>query len=166
MIISIIAALARQQVIGKGGNLPWSLPADTVYFRSKIKGKSVIMGRKSYQAKDAEFTECYNVVLSQSTVLDFSQKNFVQARNLPDALQFLEKKGEKQVFILGGAGVYALALPLADWLYLTRIEASLGGDTFFPEIDWAQWELYSSESHKADSKNPYSYTFEVYQRRQ
>jgi dihydrofolate reductase len=164
MIISIIAALAHHQVIGNNHGLPWHLPADTAYFKSKIEGYSIIMGRKSHEADDVAYSDRYNIIMTNQTDLTMPE-GFVSANSFEEAIRFLEEKNEKEAFVLGGSQIYEIALPFADWLYLTRIDAHFEGDTFFPDIEWENWLLESSEKHSSDAENQYPYTFEVYRRK-
>ncbi len=163
MIVSIIAAVAKNRVIGINNHLPWKLPADTAYFKNTIKGHSVIMGRKSFEAEDAEFTNQKNIILTRQDHLELPENCYL-ARDLEQALDLL--KDEAEIFILGGESIYEMALPQTDRLYLTHIEAEFEGDTYFPEVNWAEWQLLRANKHQADANNPYPYSFNLYGRKQ
>lgn len=130
MIISIIAAMAVNRVIGREGRLPWDLPLDRRRFRELTWGHPVIMGRATFQSLGRPLPGRRNIVLSRQK--DFSAEGCLVVHDLPAALD--AAAGADEVFIGGGAAVYREALPLAGRIYLTVVRAEMDGDTFFPEI--------------------------------
>ena len=161
MIISMIAAMASNRVIGKNNALPWSLPADYEYFKNKVRESSVIMGRLSYEAEDGFLTNKTNVILSRQDSLELSP-NCIQAKSLEEAFEIL--KDEEEIFILGGAKIYSMALPYAHRLFLTLVDAEIEGDAYFPEVNWSNWKLTWKEAHQANTNNQHPYTFTLYKR--
>ena len=163
MIISLIAAMSENRVIGVQNRLPWHLPADLTHFRKITAGKKFIMGRKSYEAEDKLSSEVGNVVVT-------GQKNYVVAKNdivahnLHEAFEKLQ--GESEIFILGGAEVFGQTIDGADHLYITLIHNKFIGDAFFPEIDLNEWKIEKQEDFNADEENPYNYSFIKYSRKQ
>ena len=157
----MIAAMATNRVIGKNNALPWSLPADYEYFKNKVRDSAVIMGRLSYEAEDGFLTNKTNVILSRQDGLALSP-NCVQAKSLEEAFEIL--KDEKEVFILGGAKIYSMALPYTHKLYLTLVDAEIEGDAYFPEVNWSNWQLKWKETHPPNADNQYPYTFTLYER--
>ncbi|GIL22606.1 MAG: dihydrofolate reductase [Bacteroidota bacterium] len=165
MIISLIAAVSRNHVIGKNNDLPWRLPDDMKYFMETTKGHHVIMGRKNYQSLPEKFRPLphrTNIVVTRST--DFIAPGCQVVHMLEDALDIARKANQKEVFIIGGAEIYALGLRLATRLYLTEIQAEVDGDTFFPEVNLAKWKEVSRKHHLADNRHPFAFDFVIYER--
>lgn len=161
MILSIIVAVAENGVIGYQNKLPWHLPADTNYFRNKIKNKAVIMGRKSYESPNAELSQKKNVIITRQKNLHLSPNTFL-ASSIIEAVEMLQD--EEEVFILGGQSIYKQSLSIIHKLYYTRVYGNFEGDAFFPAIDWQQWHLESKETFEADAEHSHKYSFEVYTR--
>jgi dihydrofolate reductase len=157
MIVSMIAAMAKDRVIGLNGSMPWHLPADLAHFKRSTMGCPVIMGRKTYDSIGRPLPGRENIVLSRSSSLKL--KGCVVVSTLEDALSKLGDASE--VFIIGGQQLYQQALPLADRLYLTHIDAEFEGDTFFPDYSGIQWKQLSIESLSGDEKNAWPYRFEI-----
>jgi len=130
LIISIIAAVASNGVIGRDGGLPWHLPGDLRRFRELTVGHAVIMGRKTYESIGRPLPDRVNIVISRQT--GFAPSGVVVAGSLQEALALAA--GESEVFICGGGEIYRQALPLADRIYLTRLDRPYGGDVHFPDI--------------------------------
>lgn len=153
----MIVAYARDLVIGDSNDIPWYLPADLKHFREVTMGNTVIMGRKTHDSivgrLHGPLPGRQNIVLTRDR--DFSSEGFKAVHNLSEALQ--HKNGD--LFIIGGEQVYREAMPYADRLYITEIDAAIRGDTYFPRIDMQAWREVSREPHSADDRNPHSYTF-------
>lgn len=164
VIVSIIAAASRNNVIGKNGTLPWDLPAELQHFRSVTAGKPVIMGRKTHESIGRLLPNRHNIVVSRSGGMHTEGLDIVQS--VDDALAMARSDGAEEAFVIGGEQMYAAALPLADKLYLTRVHADIeGGEAFFPAFNEAEWELAKSEDHAADEQNEYPFTVMVYERK-
>jgi len=158
----MIAAMAKERVIGKDNDLPWRLPADLKYFMKTTTGHHIIMGRKNFQSLPKRLPNRTNIVLSRQE--KFQAFGCVVVQNLEEALELARFNGEEEAFIIGGAQIYELAFPLAHRLYLTYIDLEVEGDTFFPEYDQSEWELKSERAFKADEKNKYDHRYCVYER--
>jgi dihydrofolate reductase len=163
MILSLIAALTKNRVIGKNNDLPWHLPDDMKYFMQTTKGHCVIMGRRNYESIPVKFRPLPN----RTNIVLTRQKTFVAANcqvvhSLSEALAFAQQQNEQEVFIIGGAEVYAMALPQAERLYLTEIDTELEGDTFFPSFDKTQFTEVFRKHHPADDRHPFAFDFVVY----
>jgi dihydrofolate reductase len=157
MIISIIAAMDRNRLIGRDNQLPWRLPADLAHFKKTTMGKPVVMGRKTFESIGKPLPGRTNIVLTHS--LDFAAEGVLAADSLESAL---EQAGDvAEVMVIGGGAVYRQALPLAQRLYLTLVDEAFEGDAWFPEIDPAQWREVERNSHGADERNPHNYSFVV-----
>ncbi|MBI1194273.1 MAG: hypothetical protein GC138_00300 [Gammaproteobacteria bacterium] len=158
-VVALIAAVARNGVIGDANALPWHLPADMRHFRERTMGKTIIMGRKTAESLGKALPGRDNVVVTRQR--DFQLPGMSVVHSLDDALN--GRSGE--VMIIGGAEIYRQALAKADLMYLTLIEADIHGDTTFPPYAQDQWEEVETESHAADQKNPYPYRFVTLQKR-
>lgn len=166
MIVSAIAALSRNRVIGKDNDLPWRLPDDMKFFMQTTKGHHVIMGRKNYDSLKEKFKplpDRTNIVITRQE--QFSAPGCVVVHGIAPALLIAEKNAEKECFIIGGAEIYQIAMPYTTRLYLTEIDAVVGGDTYFPEIKKEEWKEVSRKHHPADDRHPYAFDIAVYDRR-
>lgn len=160
MIVSLIGAMAENRVIGRGGHLPWHLPKDLRHFKRLTVDHTVIMGRKTFDEIQRPLSNRRNVVISRNPA--FRPGGVTVVPNLDEALALGATEGE--VFVIGGAEIYRLALPRADRLYLTVIHAHVEGDTFFPAFDAGAWALEEEERHEADDQHAYPFTFRRYRR--
>jgi dihydrofolate reductase len=159
MRISLIAALAQNGGIGRDGDLLYHLPADLRHFKLLTGTHALIMGRRTFESlPKGALPNRRNIVLS-------SQDGYAPAgsecfASLSEALEACRQSEEQEAFIIGGYSVYQAALPLANRLYLTSIEADgVGADVFFPTFDPTEWKTVDMEPHEADERNPYAYTF-------
>lgn len=155
MMISMIAAMAHNRVIGIHNRLPWHLPADFRHFKAVTMGKPVVMGRRTYESIGRPLPGRINVVISRNP--DLQIEGCIIAASLDDAIARLQ--GHEELMIIGGASFYEQVLPRADRLYLTLVDADVDGDAFFPEYHRDQWREVSREAHAADDRNPYRYSF-------
>ncbi|HHC7308706.1 TPA: type 3 dihydrofolate reductase [Vibrio campbellii] len=156
MIISMIAAMADNRIIGKDNQMPWHLPADFAWFKRCTMGKPVVMGRKTYESIGRPLPGRLNIVISRDASLSIEGVTTVTSIE-----QALEIAGEvEEVMIIGGGAIYAACLPVANKLYVTHIEAKIEGDTQFPDWENEFKETYS-EAYQADEKNAYNMRFTV-----
>ena len=162
MIISLIAAMSENRVIGVQGRLPWHLPADIANFRMVTQGKKFVMGRKSYEAEDKLCSDAGNVIITRQEKYKVA-KGDKTAHSLQHALELLHD--EKEIFVLGGAEIFNQAIERADFLYITLVRNKFIGDTFFPEIDTAKWTILEEEDFEADAENRLPYSFVKYGRK-
>lgn len=162
MNLAIAVAVGKNFAIGKNNQLLWHMPADLKFFKQTTSGHTVIMGRKTFDSVGRPLPNRRNIVITRDASLTIEGAEVVNS--LDEALE-ITKMEDKPVFIVGGAEIYRQALPKTDTLYLTTIHHTFDADTFFPEIDRNEWEVLSSESHQADEKNKYDYTFEVLKRK-
>ena len=145
--IAIIAAVAKNGVIGMEGSLPWRIKADMRHFRKLTMGKPVIMGRKTFESLGRVLDGRDVVVVTRQA--DFSAPGAFVSESLEAALMLAQKlaagRGAAEIFVGGGGEIYREALPLAERLYLTEVAAEPSGDTLFPEISSADWAEASRE---------------------
>ncbi|EOX4422855.1 type 3 dihydrofolate reductase [Vibrio alginolyticus] len=156
MIISMIAAMADNRIIGKDNQMPWHLPADFAWFKRCTMGKPVVMGRKTYESIGRPLPGRLNIVISRDETLKIEGVTTVTSIE-----QALDVAGDvEEVMIIGGGAIYASCLPMANKLYVTHIEAAIDGDTQFP--DWGdEFKETYSEMYQADGKNAYNMRFTV-----
>jgi len=154
--ISLIAAMDEDRVIGIDSKLPWHLPADLENFHRITKGKSFIMGKKSYLSPDKLLSSKRNLILAHTPNFKLCP-NCEMVTSIEDAMRTL--KDEKEIFILGGAHVFSQTIHMADSMYLTIIHSRFEGDACFPEYNKKEWEVIKSNFHQKDEENPNDYTF-------
>ena len=166
MIISLIAALTENRVIGKNNDLPWHLSDDMKYFMQTTKGHVVIMGRKNYESLPLKFRP----LPDRTNIIVTRQKNFnapgcTIVNSLEAGVQIAKEANEKELFIIGGAEIFKLAIPIADRLYLTEIKTNIEGDTFFPKFDKTNWIESSRKPHSKDERHLFDFDFVVYDKK-
>lgn len=162
MKLSILVAMSNGRVIGREGQLPWRLSADLQRFKRLTMGHPIIMGRKTFESIGRPLPGRQSIVISRQP--DFHAEGVQVANDLHDALR-IAGNASNEVFVIGGAQIYALALPFADRLYITLVEADIGGDTYFPDWNSQQWQLVEETWHPADAKNAYATRFQIFDRR-
>ena len=165
MRISIIAAVAENGVIGRGGSLPWRLSGDLRRFKQLTMGHTIIMGRRTWESIGRALPGRRTVVVSRNPDFRTNVDGVTATTSLDKSLSIAEVAGDDEAFIIGGAELYRESLGRADRLYLSRVCAAVDGDTSFPEVNWNNWQLVESEEHDANKKNEYAYRFETYDRR-
>lgn len=158
-MISLIAAMDKNRLIGNGKKIPWHLPADFAYFKETTTGKPIIMGRTTFESIGRPLPGRKNIVLTRG---DFSHEGVGVAHSIEEALNLAG--GADEAFVIGGSQVYALALPFADRLYITFVEGEFTGDTFFPEVNWKEWHQLKDETREPDERNPHKMRFTVFER--
>lgn len=162
MKISLIAAVARNGVIGRNNDLPWRIRDDTRFFMHKTLGHHVITGRKNYEAMGRPLPRRPNLVISRRP--EFVAECPV-VPSLDAALALARDAGEAEAFVIGGAQIYAEALPIADVFYRTRVLADVAGDVFFPPFDEREWDIRFESEHAADERNEHPFVIETLTRR-
>ena len=163
MIVSAIVAVAENQVIGDGGDIPWRLSSDLKYFKRITSGHHIIMGRKTFDSVDKPLPKRTNVVLTRDPM--YAATGTIVAHSIEEALSIAYDNEEEEVFIIGGGEIYAQSRPFWDKVYLTRVKASPEGKVVFPALDEADWKLISQEEHQAGDRDQYDFTFEVYSKK-
>ena len=162
--ICLIAAMSKNHTIGLDGSLPWSLPIDWQNFKRVTDSCPFVMGRKSYESPHALYSSVLNVVLTTQSTLPNLTPNTIIAPDLPTA--FAVVATYPKVFVLGGEQVFKETLPVADCLYLTIVDADIAGDTNFPSIEWADWELMSQTNYAPDPQHIYPFSINEYKKKQ
>ena len=148
--------MSKNRVIGRDNDMPWHLSDDLKNFKRITMGKTVVMGRLTYQSIGRPLPDRKNIVLSRNLV----DKNVLIFNNLQEVLNFL--KDEDEVFIIGGEDIYCQTINKANKIYLTTIDKEIIGDKYFPDIDLSSWNKISSESYIKDENNTHNFQSEVY----
>lgn len=160
MNISIIVATARGGVIGREGGLPWHLPAELARFKQITMGHPIIMGRKTHESISRALPGRLNIVISRNPSYKAAEGCMV----VDSFSESLKAAGPaSKVFVIGGETIFKSALPKADKIYLTKVDADIKGDRYF-RFDPAGWQQVFSEKHPSDEKNPYPFEFTVWER--
>ena len=161
MKIKLIVAASENNVIGVKNDLPWHLPNDMNFFKRMTLNTTVIMGRKNYLSipeKYRPLKKRLNIIITKNKA--FHAQDCLIANSLEEAIK-IGKKAQKDIYVIGGGMVYKYAIKnnLIDMIYLTRVHATINGDTFFPEINMNHWEVINSEFHAKDQNHKYDFTF-------
>jgi len=163
MKIAVIAAMGVNRAIGAGGKIPWHLPADFGHFKELTTGHPLIMGRKTFESIGKPLPGRTNIIITNQD--DFKAEGCLIARSFEEALALAAAApGGDKVFVGGGEQIYKLAFPKADIIYLTKVTDDFTGDTFFPEMNEAEWRLIATEEYKKDEKNPFDFAWLTYER--
>lgn len=157
LVISLIAAMASNRVIGNRGCMPWKIPTELRRFRSTTLGHTVVMGRKTYESIGYALPGRTNIVLTSK--VNYQAPGCIIARDLPSAIKICPED-ENEMFVCGGGQLYKEALSIADRIYLSVIHREVAGDVFFPEVPSKIFQKISSEDHE----DILSYTLSIYER--
>ena len=160
MSLSIVVAMDEYRLIGKDNKLPWHLPADLAYFKKITTGKSIVMGRKTYDSIGRPLPNRRNIVISRKSKTLITGCEVLSS--IDEVLSIT--KDEDEVMIIGGASLCEQLLPQVSRLYITKIEGKFDGDVYFPEYDESDWRQVSCESHLPDASNQHAHHFLVLER--
>ncbi len=158
--VSVIAALARNRVIGIENRLPWRLPEDLTHFKALTLNHPILMGRKTFESLGRPLPGRTNVVITRNPT--YKPDGCLVAASIPAAIALCQNTDE--VFFIGGADLYAQAIPLADRLYLTEVDIDAMGDAWFPDYDKRAFREVSRESHTGEKGDALGFDFVVYER--
>ena len=161
-MISLIAAIGKNNELGKKNTLLWDLPADMRHFRETTRGHTVIMGQKTFESIGRPLPNRRNIVVTRDD--NFKIEGIEISMSLEDTLVSFANSTE-EVFVIGGGQIYKQSIEKADRLYITHVDMEdKEADTFFPEIIPIVWNEVRHEEHKKDSDNPFNYTFSIYEK--
>jgi len=160
MRISAIVAMAENRVIGRDNQLPWRLPADLRHFKELTLGKPILMGRKTHESIGRVLPGRRNIIMTRNR--DYQAPGTERVHSLAEVFKTLLPTDE--LMLIGGAELYRELLPQVGRLYLTQVHADVKGDSYFPELNPAEWKELSREEHAADAENEYPYSFMVWER--
>ncbi len=168
MIVSLIVAVAENNVIGKDNSLIWHLPKDMAFFKSTTLGHHIVTGRKNYESiplKYRPLSERTNIVVTRQS--DYNEEGIIAVNSIEKAINVAKENGEQECFIIGGGQIYDYVIKngLVHQLYITHIHQSFEGDTFFPLFNREEWEDETLLTHLKDEKNKHSFTIKKYIKR-
>lgn len=165
MIVSAIAAIGKDGVIGRGGRLPWHLPDDLRRFRSITWGKPIIMGRTTYESLGRALPGRTNIILTRQP--SYAAAGCSMAASPTEALTLAAATGSEEAVIIGGGEVFRQFLPRCERIYLTVVEGEFEGDAYFPVsvLDSPDWEVIHEERHPADARNGFDTSYRILKRR-
>jgi dihydrofolate reductase len=163
VIVSILVAMDENRGIGREGRLPWRLSSDLKRFKELTMGHHIIVGRKTFESIGKPLPGRETIVVTQDR--DYKAAGCFVVHSVEGAIALARERGESELFVCGGAEIYAQVMDGADRLYLTQVHAVVDADTFFPDWDGNSWIEKESSFHKADEKNQYSFTFKVFSHR-
>ena len=155
MNISIIVAASRNDVIGKDNDLIWHLSSDLKRFKELTTGHHIIMGRKTFDSIGKPLPNRTSIIITRQE--NYSVDGCIVVNSMDEALAKVEN--DEEAFIIGGGSIYEEALAKADKIYLTRVHHNFEGDTFFPKLDYKEWESVTRIDNLPDEKNPFPYSF-------
>ncbi len=161
-VIKILVACDENHVIGKNNALIWHLPADLKRFKELTTGNVIIMGRKTFDSIGRPLPNRTSIVITRQT--DYNQEGVIIVHSLEEAILKAKSLHRGDIYIVGGAEIYRMAMELADEIELTLLHDIFEGDAFFPEINPAVWKEISKERGITDEKNPFQYSFITYKR--
>lgn len=163
MKLSIIVATAEQGVIGKDNQLIWHLPEDLKMFRRLTTGHVIIMGRKTFESIGKPLPNRTSIIISRNN--DYQVEGCIVVGSLEEAVEKAKEIETEEAFIIGGAQIYALALDIADTVYLTQVHHNFEGDAFFPVLDTNIWTETERKSFSPDEKHAYAFDFVTLEKR-
>lgn len=161
-MISIISAMDENGLIGINNKLPWDLPNDLAHFKRKTVGKDIVMGRTTFESIGI-LPKRKTHVMSRSW--NTNNEEVVVLRSVQDVLELQDKHSENEVMVIGGAEIYELLIPYADKMYITKIDEAFAGDTYFPEVNWDEWEDVATTVHKKEHGHNHDHTIYIYKRK-
>jgi dihydrofolate reductase len=159
-VVSLIVAMAMNRVIGADGKIPWHLPNELQLFKRLTMGHHIIMGRRTYESINRLLPGRTTVIVTRQQ--DYAVPGAVVVHSLDDAIAACG--GDAEVFVIGGADIFNLAMPIADRLYLTVVDAEPAGDTWMPAFDPHAWKEGATEAFPADDRHAHAYRFTSYDR--
>ncbi len=164
--ISLIAAVASNNVIGASQTIPWRIPSDFAWFKQQTMGKPMVMGRKQFETFPNPLPGRPHIVVTRQH--DYAPEGVIVRRNLPEALaaarRLAEASEQDEIMVIGGGDIYAQALPLAERLYISHVDLAPEGDVHFPEIDPADWQIVAEPQVPRSEKDDASYAIRIYER--
>jgi dihydrofolate reductase len=163
MIVSLIAAMGKNRVIGNQGNVPWHLPDDLEFFETKTSGHIKLMGRKTFEEPNFEHDPENSIILTRDK--SYKAESFKVVHSIEEGIAQAKIQGEKEFFIIGGAKVYEQSIKFVDRIYLTIIDEEFDGDSYFPEFSTDNWELVSDLYHGIDDEHEYTFRFLEYHKK-
>ena len=163
MKISIVVAVAENGVIGNNGQLPWHISTDLKLFKKITKGGAVLMGRKSFESIGRPLPDRTNIIITRQE--DYPADDIIVSDSIEEAISIANALEYKEIFIIGGAEIFAQSEPYWDKIYYTLVHLKPEGDTFFPEVEWQDWHQVSVEHFPQGERDDAPITFSVFERK-
>ncbi len=160
-MLTIIAAAAENNALGKDNDLVWHLPDDFKRFKRLTSGHHIIMGRKTFESFPKLLPDRTHVIITRKN--DYKPEGTIVVHSLEEAIRV--SKLDEQPFIIGGGEIYKMGMKVADKIELTRVHGEFDADTFFPEFDENEWNLVKEQYHEQDEKHNYAFTYLTYERK-
>jgi len=164
MTVNIVVAASDNNVIGKDNKLLWNLPNDTAFFKNITYGMPVIMGRKTMESLGKPLNGRTNIVITRHPDEFKTEAGVIKVSSLEDAIKVAADTDAKECSVIGGGEIYKKAFGRTDRIYITRVHATVEGDTFFPAIDSSIWKRTHAEAFEKDNRHAFSYRFETWER--
>ena len=161
-MLSIIVAIANNNVIGKDNKLIWHFPADLKRFKNITTGHTIIMGRKTFESLGRVLPNRKHVILCNDMELNIDNENVIVLEDISLLKEYIDS--EEENFVIGGATIYKLLLPFAQKMYITKIDEDFVGDVYFPKINEEEWKIIQEEEGIKNEANPYNYKYITYLR--
>ena len=161
-MLTLIAAAAENNELGKDNDLIWHLPKDFKHFKNHTSGHCIIMGRKTFESLPGLLPKRKHIIITRQK--DYKSKGCIVSSSLDEAIKTAYEIDENP-FVIGGGEIYNQAINIADVILLTRVHTKVDADTFFPDIDENIWELKEENFHSKDSKHQFDFTFLFYKRK-
>lgn len=162
-MLSIIVAIANKNVIGKDNALIWHLPEDLKRFKQITTGKTIIMGRRTFESLGRVLPNRKHIVLCNDMEMNIDNENVEVVKDIKDLDKYINSSEEN--FVIGGATIYRLLMPYANKMYITKINEDFDGDAFFPEIKEEDWRIVDTQKGIKDEQNPFDYDYITYVRK-
>ena len=162
-MLSIIVAVAKNNVIGKDNKLIWHLPEDLKRFKNLTTGHTIIMGRKTFESLGRVLPNRKHVILCNDMELNIDDENVEIIEDISMLKNYIES--EEENFVIGGATIYKLLMPYSNKLYITKIDQEFDGDVYFPNIDDNEWQIIQKEDGLKNELNPFNYKYVTYIRK-
>ena len=161
-MLSIIVAIANNNVIGKDNKLIWHLPEDLKRFKNITTGHTIIMGRKTFESLGRVLPKRKHVILCNDMELNIDNENVIVLEDISLLKEYIDS--EEENFVIGGATIYKLLMPFAQKMYITKIDEDFVGDVYFPKINEEEWKIIQEEEGIKNEANPYNYKYITYLR--
>ena len=162
-MLSIIVAIANQNVIGKDNKLIWHIPEDLKHFKEITTGHKIIMGRKTFESLGRVLPNRKHIILCNDLEMNIDDENVEILDDISKLNKYIES--EEECFVIGGATIYKLLMPYANKMYITKIKQDFVGDVYFPEIKEEEWKEISEEQGIKNEQNPFDYKYITYIRK-
>ena len=163
MLTSLVVAASENNVIGKDNKLLWHLPNDMRFFKNTTWAMPVIMGRKTFDALGKPLAGRTNIVITRQK--NWKAEGAKVVKNMDEAIRAAAHTDAKEAFVIGGGEIFKQSIARSHKIYLTRVHATLEGDTFFPEVNETEWKLVSNLDFNKDDKHAYPYSFQIWERK-